>query len=75
MCYVQSSEYRVAYKRQITYWIPSGDMLKGSNAEQPEADRKHWCVEVMPLLENTTEEAGGGAKPGNSREAPAADAS
>lgn len=34
-------------------------MLKGcKQLEQPEADRKHWHVVVMPLLENNTKEEG-----------------
>lgn len=58
--YLQSSEHSVAYKRQVKYQIPSENMLKGSKLQQPETDRKHWCVVVPPLLENTTKETGRG---------------
>lgn len=66
--YLQSSECSVAYKRQVKYQIPSENMLKGSKLQQPEADRKQWCVVVMPPLENTSKRSGRGASPRRSLE-------
>ena len=53
------------------YQIPSENTLKGYKLlEQPRAGRKHWCVVVTPLLENTTKKAGRRVSLGNSGAGP-----
>lgn len=63
----------MASRRLSKYQNPSENVFKGcKQLEQPEADRKHWWVAVMPHPENTTKEVGRAVDLANCRVAPAA---